>query len=131
MNTITCPRCQCTGYKKAGLIKNNQRYQCKSCNYYYTVSKMGKQLDKLYVIRALQLYLCGMSLRKIGELLGVGYVTVHYWIKKYNPQLLQLKLKNIKEVASTTIDIPNRDEDQEISSFIIGKKHVVIESMPI
>lgn len=79
-----CPRCQDVNIVKAGIIKERQRYLCKSCNYYFTVNKVGKKIDDYYVTKALQLYLEGLSYREIERILGVSHVSVSSWVKKYN-----------------------------------------------
>lgn len=78
-----CPRCQSTDVVKAGIVADRQRYKCKSCSYFYTVSKLGKSIDDYYIIKGLQLYLEGLSYREIERLLGVSHVTVMNWVRKY------------------------------------------------
>jgi transposase len=68
---------------KSGVIKDRQRYLCKKCNYYFTVNKIGKNIDNYYVIKALQLYIEGVSYREIERLLGISHVSVMNWVKKY------------------------------------------------
>jgi transposase len=48
--------------------------------------KDGKQIDPYYVIKALQLYIEGVSLREIERLIGVSHVSVMNWVKKYKIQ---------------------------------------------
>ena len=86
MKPIRCPRCAATKPIKSGIVKGRQRYHCKSCQYYFTVFKKGKATDPYYVIKALQLYLEGVSLREIERLLGISHASVHNWIKKTNLQ---------------------------------------------
>lgn len=83
MQIPLCPRCSSTRVIKSGVVKNRQRFQCKNCHYHFTVSKLGKQIDDYYVIKALQLYLEGLSYREIERLLGVSHVSVMNWVKKY------------------------------------------------
>lgn len=78
-----CPKCNATQSVKSGVISNRQRYKCKNCGYYYTVSKLGKHIDSYYVIKALQLYIEGVSYREIERILGVSHVSVMNWVKKY------------------------------------------------
>lgn len=79
-----CPRCQSDEYKKAGLAKGRQRYQCKACGYHYSVSKLGKQIDPYYVVKALQLYLEGLSFREIERILGISHVSISNWVRMYS-----------------------------------------------
>ena len=78
-----CPRCEKEKNIKSGVINNRQRYKCKSCGYYFTVSKLGKRIDNYLVIKALQLYIEGVSYREIERLLGISHVSVMNWVKKY------------------------------------------------
>lgn len=79
-----CPKCGLKNTVKSGIIKERQRYLCKECNYYFTVKKLGKQIDDYYVTKALQLYLEGLSYREIERIIGVSHVTVSSWIRKFN-----------------------------------------------
>ena len=86
MEIKSCPKCQATEIVKSGIVKEKQRYQCKKCNYSFTVSKEGKSIDPYYVVKALQLYIEGVSLREIERLIGVSHVSVMNWVKKYKIQ---------------------------------------------
>jgi transposase-like protein len=79
----SCPQCLSDEVVKSGVVQERQRYRCKRCNYHFTVDKQGKQIDTYYVIKALQLYLEGVSYREIERLLGVSHVSVMNWVKKY------------------------------------------------
>ena len=79
-----CPKCSNMQVSKSGIINDKQRFYCKNCNYYFTVKKLGKQIDDYYVTKALQLYLEGLSYREIERIIGVSHVTISAWIKKYN-----------------------------------------------
>ena len=79
-----CPKCNSKNFVKSGIIKERQRFKCKSCNYYFTVQKLGKRIEGEYVIKALQLYLEGISFREIERILNVSHVSVMNWVKTYN-----------------------------------------------
>ncbi|WP_378184640.1 hypothetical protein ACE939_07995 [Aquimarina sp. W85] len=83
MSINSCPNCNSLKYIKSGIVKDRQRYQCKLCNYYFTVNKLGKGIDEYYVNKALQLYLEGLSYREIERILGVSHVSIMNWVKKY------------------------------------------------
>ena len=83
MKLTSCPRCYSEKLTKSGIVKGRQRFKCKDCNYNFTVNKLGKEVDKYYVIKALQLYLEGVSYREIERLLGVSHVSVMNWVKQY------------------------------------------------
>lgn len=83
MKAKKCPRCKGAELVKSGVIRNRQRYHCKSCSYYFTVEKAGKSIDPYYVVKALQLYIEGISCREIERILGVSHVSVLNWVRKY------------------------------------------------
>lgn len=83
MQAPKCPKCESENFSKAGIVKNRQRFRCKDCGYYFTVSKLGKEIDSYYVIKALQLHIEGVSYREIERILGVSHVSVMNWVKKY------------------------------------------------
>lgn len=66
------------------MAKGKQRYKCLDCNYHFSVMKEGKSIDPYYVIKALQLYIEGVTLREIERILGVSHVSVMNWIRRYN-----------------------------------------------
>lgn len=84
MKDIFCPKCKSEEIVKSGMAKGKQRYKCHSCNYNFTVMKEGKSIDPYYVIKALQLYIEGVTLREIERILGVSHVSVMNWVKRYN-----------------------------------------------
>ncbi len=84
MKIETCPNCGSGKYIKSGVINNRQRYKCKSCNYFFSVNKIGKKIDDYYVNKALQLYLEGLTYREIERILGISHVSIMNWVKKYN-----------------------------------------------
>jgi transposase-like protein len=83
MDILVCPKCQANHIVKSGIVAGKQRFLCKSCNYYFTVNKIGKKIDNYYVTKALQLYLEGLSFREIERIIGVSHVTVSNWVKEF------------------------------------------------
>ena len=71
LRVIKCPKCSSENFIKSGVVKGRQRYKCNQCNYNFTVVKEGKNIDAYYVVKALQLYLEGVSYREIERLLGI------------------------------------------------------------
>lgn len=84
MKLTICPKCESEQIVKSGIINNRQRFKCKNCQYNFTVSKVGKEIDSYYVVKAIQLYVEGISMREIERVLGVSHVSVSNWVKKYN-----------------------------------------------
>ena len=77
-----CPRCASEDIVKAGSVKGKPRQRCKHCNYRFTRStKPGRPLEQKLL--ALQLYLRGMSMRSIGQLLGVSTPGILKWIRAF------------------------------------------------
>jgi transposase-like protein len=83
MKQIACPKCNSQELIKSGVINERQRFRCKQCGYSFTVLKEGKKIDPYYVIKALQLYIEGVTFREIERILGVSHVSVMNWVKKY------------------------------------------------
>lgn len=83
MKPEACPNCANNEIIKSGIIKNRQRYKCKSCGYNFTVTKQGKRIDDYYVNKALQLYIEGLSYREIERILGISHVSVMNWVRRY------------------------------------------------
>lgn len=79
-----CPNCQSDKVIKSGVVQDRQRFKCKSCNYHFSVNKLGKKIDDYYVNKALQLYLEGLTYREIERILGISHVTILNWVKKFN-----------------------------------------------
>ncbi|TDB68272.1 IS1 family transposase [Arundinibacter roseus] len=107
MISLKCPKCSSSEAVKNGVIKNRQRFRCKKCEYNFTVDKVGKGISTYYVIKALQLYIEGVSFREIERLLGVSHVSVMNWVKKY-----QLKIPE-KNSYHPTYKILNHKELME------------------
>lgn len=84
MQDVFCPKCKGNNIVKSGMAKGKQRYKCQDCVYYFSVMKEGKSIDPYFVIKALQLYIEGISLREIERILGVSHVSVMNWIRRYN-----------------------------------------------
>lgn len=119
-----CPKCENNAIIKSGIVNNRQRYQCKKCNYFFSVNKLGKQIDDYYVIKALQLYLEGVSYREIERILGISHVSVMNWVKKY-----QINAPERYDYRPT-YKILNHDELQETvsnSDFLRNSGMVITE----
>ena len=84
MKQIICPKCKSENNVKSGVVKGRQRFRCKTCNYFFTVQKEGKSIDPYYVIKALQLYMEGLTYREIERILGISHVSVMNWVQKYH-----------------------------------------------
>jgi transposase-like protein len=110
-----CPQCDSRIISKNGIIKERQRYKCKACGYNFTVDKIGKNIDSYYVIKALQLYIEGVSYREIERLLGISHVSVMNWVKKY-----QIKMPK-QNMYNPTYKILNH---KELAEFYANKENL-------
>lgn len=111
-----CPWCQSQVYVKNGFTAGRQRYRCRGCGKNFSVFVKGKSLESKFLVRAFQLYLEGVGLRAIERILGIGHVTVMYWIRKYG-------LNRPKEIPPATA---KQIELDELFHFIQEKKAVSI-----
>ena len=107
-----CPKCQGANTRKAGFMKGKQRYKCKDCVYYYTVSQKSGSANKVQKRQALELYLEGLGFRSIARFLNFSHVAVYNWIKQYGNNLDLLQNKH--DICITEID--------EMHSYIGSKK---------
>ncbi|MFP4091081.1 MAG: transposase [Cyclobacteriaceae bacterium] len=128
-----CPKCNAEKVVKSGIINDRQRYKCKKCAYYFTVNKIGKQIDSYYVIKALQLYIEGVSYREIERLLGVSHVSVMNWVRKYQlkaPENLEYrptyKVLNHSELTNF-ISQPSNLKGAGMIITEVGDKYMLIQ----
>jgi hypothetical protein len=128
-----CPKCDSENISKNGVINGKQRYKCRACNYNFTVEKIGKSIDSYYVVKALQLYIEGVSYREIERLLGISHVSVMNWVKKYHIKAPKqnlitptYKILNHKELAAYISKIQNV-EGKGMLVTELGDKFMVIQ----
>lgn len=133
MNQVACPKCnQSNTVVKSGIVNNKQRYLCKNCVYHFTVRKIGKKIDNYYTVKAIQLYLEGLSLREIERVLGVSHSTISNWIKIYNIKKPDLNLYNPSYKILTFNELQaflaNQDVFAEKGMLIteLGSKYLII-----
>ena len=132
MTTPACPKCNATEATKSGVINERQRFRCRQCGYHYTVAKVGREVDSYYVIKALQLYIEGVSYREIERLLGVSHVSVMNWVKKYGVKAPRqpdyhptYKILNHKELAEF-FQVPGNLKGAGMVVTELGDKFMVI-----
>ncbi len=83
---MSCKKCQSNDCVKAGFIRGLQRYKCKECSSYFTLTP-PRHKDLSQKLLGLHLYLSGMSLRAIGKVMRVSQVAVMTWVKTLVPQI--------------------------------------------
>lgn len=130
---ISCPKCKSKSYTKSGVVKDRQRYKCKDCNYYFSVAKEGKNIDSYYIIKALQLYIEGVTYREIERILGISHVSVMNWVKKFGinrPENLDYKPTYNVMSHDELIEMIKDEKDLKSSGILItplGDKYMVIK----
>ena len=122
MKYPSCPKCESIEIIRSGVVNERQRYKCKRCNYYFTVRRLGKHIDRYYVVKALQLYLEGLSYREIERLLGISHVTVSNWVKQHN-----LKVPPGREYRPTYQVLKH----EELLDYLRDKNHLNLASVII
>lgn len=79
---MQCPACYSHQTFKNGRRKNRQCYKCKQCKRqfleFYHPWRYTPDIQEL----CLQMYLQGMSLRKIQQLTNIHHTTILSWVKK-------------------------------------------------
>lgn len=86
-----CPRCPHEKVIKFGLVKENQRWQCKSCQYRFTRTTPRGKAPALKAL-AIALHGLGLSFNAIGTLLCVSAQAVIDWVRKHTQALPRLEL---------------------------------------
>jgi transposase-like protein len=90
----------------------SQRYLCCGCQCRYIPEKKQRGYEPALRKRAVQLYVDGMNLRRIGRQLGVHHRTVSDWVKAHAENLPEAPLP--AEVKTAGLD--------ELFTFIGNKK---------
>ena len=110
----TCPKCQQTKRQnKSGKTESGaQRYLCMHCGSKYTPEPKPRGYPDEMRKRALQLYVDGMNLRRIGRYLGIHHRTVSLWVKARAVSLPEAPMP--EEVKEAEMD--------ELFTFIGNKK---------
>lgn len=85
MEKTVCPKCnQSQSQIKNGRTRaGSQRFLCKLCGYRYTPVPKEGGYDEEVRLQALQLYLEGVSLRKVSRILNVNHQSVANWVNGY------------------------------------------------
>lgn len=86
VKNIACPHCKSTSKVKNGMLKNRQRYLCKTCRKSYNtftktpISYSKKEITKWE--KYIDMLLSCISLRKISKELDISLSTAFYWRHK-------------------------------------------------
>ena len=83
-----CPKCQSVNIRKAGLSRNKQRYNCKDCNYFFTIDSIkSKEIDP----ELLKVTYEAFGLVNGAKELGIS--TSNFW-QRLTQSKIKLKRKN-------------------------------------
>ena len=109
-----CPRCKSTEKQnKAGFTQaGSQRYRCMLCGKKYTPVPKEQGYSDDVRLRAVELYVDGMNLRRIGRQLGVSPQSVLNWVNAHAAGLPPAPQPDQVEVV----------EMDELHTFIEHKK---------
>jgi transposase-like protein len=109
---MTCPKCGSADCGKDGIVKEKQRYRCKSCGYRHTVQYRG--ISPATKRQALQLYLEGLGFRSIGRFLKCSHVAVYNWIRAHGESIEAIR-------SGAGVDLVEMDE---MHTYIGSKKTI-------
>jgi transposase-like protein len=107
-----CRKCGSEAFVKNGFMAGAQRYKCKKCGFQFTrETPHGRPMkDK---ILALVLYLSGLSMNAIGNIIGVSTQSIMRWIRMFYDKFIP---QNEIETKFDEIEI------DEMYSYINKKK---------
>src|SRR5918911_4667741 len=103
---LTCPHC----HRSTQQVKNgrtpagSQRYRCQACRRKYTPDPRPQGYGADLRRRAVQLYVDGMNLRRIGRTLGVVHQTVANWVAAHANALPDQPPQPASPVAVADLD---------------------------
>jgi transposase-like protein len=111
-----CPYCQRTAQQvRVGINSaGHQRYLCKVCQRKYTPDKGPRGYGAEIRQQALQMYVDGLNLRRIGRLLGIDHQTVANWVNARAQELSDKPPRPKGRVKVSELD--------ELFSFVGDKK---------
>lgn len=111
---MDCPKCNSTITIRDGFVQGRQRYRCKNCDYRFSVEFRGVKSDINLKRHAIILYLAGLGITKIEELINVDHSTIFYWTneftKKFN--LMRSESKPVLKKMTSKKDTAVKFEDK-------------------
>lgn len=110
---MNCPKCASSQNTKNGIVNGLQRYKCKTCAYNFTVERKSSLIDINTKRLAVVLYLEGLRVTTIAQLLGVSHVSVLNWIKKYCNHVEELRSKEIASLEEEFNMIKGQTKDPD------------------
>ena len=108
-----CTHSPSSQFTKNGSWKGVQRYQCKSCQRYF--SDKPRKFSDQQKAKAIEMYLNNVGIRKIAQFIGCSPPSVLYWIKKEGKKIEgELKNKDANDPPPTSVTI----EMDQIYTFV-------------
>ncbi len=99
---IKCRKCGSKNIIKNGKVFGWQRYKCKDCNYQFSkTSPAGKPLHIKLIAHGL--FVAGLSMREIANIVGVTVQSVSRWIRKWHLAYMD-DIGNKETLYATTED---------------------------
>src|SRR3954447_18658468 len=122
---LRCKRCGSEEHVKKGLMRNKQRYLCKSCGLNFTdTPPRGKPLA--LKAAAVLLYVSGLSMNRTAKLLGVSTPTIQAWLEQFAQAYAQ---KPEPEGRAVVIELDEMGHDLKKSPnpFGSGRLGIVLQ----
>jgi transposase-like protein len=108
-----CTKCGSESVLQSGFVKSEQRYRCKACGRQFVPTRHhGKSETQKQT--AIPLYINGLSLRTIAQLIHVTATTILKWIKQYT--LLNYEKPKPQQTTSAVIKL------DEVWHYLKSKK---------
>ena len=84
---VRCKSCGCKDVIKNGIVRGHQRYRCRGCRYNFIQTPRHGVPSAIKSLRLVLYGLCGVSMNKIGKILGVSNVSILKWVRKEAQQI--------------------------------------------
>ena len=101
---MNCHKCLSNSIVKNGLREKLQCFLCKECGFQFTKEQVGKSIQHKRL--AIELYLEGLTLRQIGEIINADHSTVYHWLHEFGELLDNVRnTQKCKLIASENIEL--------------------------
>jgi len=84
-DVMWCPKCESESHKKNGFLRGKQRYKCLKCGCQYTQSRKHG-VPRPVKMLALLLYISGLSMTRIAQIVGVSTTSIVNWIRAFGKE---------------------------------------------
>lgn len=94
---MVCVNCDSEKVIKSGFYEDFQRFKCKGCGFRFTDKTRKRPSDPFWPTKSLQLWLEGLNIGVIADLVGFDESTVKNWITPYLSNLRHFRLNKYKQ----------------------------------